>query len=179
MWSKIIKSLGVDIEIVDNYYNGVEPAYTVLKRYIKYGSDLLFNPEVRQQVLGVTGVATQIAIDVGSEFIPPQQAVTFEVENDINAFEEYLRYAIFDAAGFESYCIQELKGLVDRFRDKGGTWNGVALNEWLEGNTLLFAEIPHNLKSQASNLEVSERLRQLSIALKKQCNSPAEFRKHG
>ena len=40
---KIIKSLGVDIEIVDNYYSGEEKAFTVLKRYVKYGSDLLFN----------------------------------------------------------------------------------------------------------------------------------------
>jgi hypothetical protein len=40
------------------------------------------------------------------------------------------------------------------------------LNEWLQGNPLLLAEIPNNLKSQESNLEVSERLRQLSIALK-------------
>ena len=33
-------------------------------------------------------------------------------------------------------------------------------------NPLLLAEIPNHLKSQESNLEVSERLRQLSIALK-------------
>ncbi|MFN6198130.1 MAG: dynamin family protein [Aphanizomenon sp.] len=162
--NKIIKRLGVDIEIVDNYYTGEELAYSVLKRYIKYGADLLFNPEIRQQILGVTGVATQI--DIASELIPPQQAVIFEVENDINAFAEYLRNAIFDAAGFESYCLQELKGLVDSFREKEGTWTGVALNEWLQGNPLLLAEIPNNLKSQTSNLEVSERLRQLSIALK-------------
>ena len=51
-------------------------------------------------------------------------------------------------------------------REKEGTWTGVALNEWLQGNPLLLAEIPNNLKSQESNLEVSERLRQLSIALK-------------
>jgi len=163
--NKIIKSLGVDIEIVDNYYSGEEPAFKVLKKYVKYGSDLLFNPELRQKVLGVTGVAT--AIDDSKDLKHSQEAVVFEVENDINAFEEYLRYAIFDAAGFESYCIQELKGLVDSFRDKEGIWAGVALNEWLQGNSLLFAEIPYNLKSQESNLEVSERLRQLSIALKR------------
>lgn len=163
--NKIIKGLGVDIEIVDNYYSGKEPAYSVLKRYVKYGADLLFNLEVRQQVLGITGTVTGIATTgINNEI--PQQAVIFEVENDINAFEEYLKFAIFNAASFESYCIQELKGLVDSFREKEGTWTGVALNEWLQGNPLLLAEIPNNLKSQASNLEVSERLRQLSIALK-------------
>jgi len=163
--NKIIKSLGVDIEIVDNYYSGEEAAFKILKKYVKYGSDLLFNPELRQQVLGVTGIAT--AIDVSKDLKHSQEAVVFEVENDINAFEEYLRYAIFGASGFESYCIQELKGLVDSFRDKEGTWTGVALNEWLQGNSILFAEIPDNLKSEESNLEVSERLRQLSIALKR------------
>ncbi|WP_293336433.1 dynamin family protein [Microcoleus sp. CAWBG58] len=172
--NKIIKSLGVDIEIVDNYYTGEEAAFKTLKKYVKYGSDLLFNPELRQQVLGVpgvarqiAGVATQIVVDVSKDLISSQESVVFEVENDINAFEEYLRYAIFGASGFESYCIQELKGLVDSFRDKEGTWTGVALNEWLQGNSILFAEIPDNLKSQESNLEVSERLRQLSIALKR------------
>ncbi|MEG4840116.1 hypothetical protein [Microcoleus sp. B9-D4] len=173
--NKIIKSLGVDIEIIDNYYSGEEVAFRVLKKYVKYGSDLLFNSEIRQQVLGVTGIATQIA-GVAAQIVgdfsndiksPQEEAVVFEVGNDISAFEEYLIYAIFSAAGFESYCIQELKGLVDSFRDKEGTWTGVALNEWLQGNPLLFAEIPNNLKSQESNLEVSERLRQLSIALKR------------
>ena len=172
--NKIIKSLGVDIEIVDNYYSGEEAAFKILKKYVKYGSDLLFNPDLRQQVLGVAGVATQIAgvarqivVDVSKDLVSSQDSVVFEVENDINAFEEYLRYAIFGASGFESYCIQELKGLVDSFRDKEGTWTGVALNEWLQGNSILFAEIPDNLKSKESNLEVSERLRQLSIALKR------------
>lgn len=171
---KIIKNLGVDIEIVDNYYSGDESAFKVLKRYAKYGSDLLFAPELRQQILGVTGiagqvagVATQFVIDTVNDLKSPQETVVFEVENDINALEEYLRSAIFDAAGFESYCIQELKNLVDNFRDKDGAWAGVAINEWLQGNPSLLSELPNNLKSQESNLEVSERLRQLSAALKK------------
>ena len=62
---------------------------------------------------------------------------------------------------------QELKGLVDNFRDKEGTWAGVALNEWLQGNASLLSEVPNNLKSQEFNLEVSERLRQLSAALQR------------
>ncbi len=165
--NRIVKSLGVDIEIVDNYYSGKEAAFERLKRYVKYGSDLLFNSELRQQVLGVTDTATPTGSNASNEFGTLQKAVIFEVENDINAWEEYLRWAIFDAAGFEPYCIQELKGLVDSFRDKEGTWTGVAINEWLEGNPLLLAEIPVNLQSQESNLEVSERLRQLSIALKR------------
>lgn len=164
---EIVKSLGADIEIVDNYYRGEEPAFKVLKTYAKYGPDLIFSPELRQKILGLTGVATQVVIDVADNLKSPQETVVFEVENDIKAFEEYLCSAIFDAAGFESYCIQELKGLVDNFRDKQGTWTGVALNEWLQGNPSLLSEVPINLKSQDLNLEVSERLRQLSVALHK------------
>jgi hypothetical protein len=171
--SDIVKNIGVDIEIVDNYYQGDEPAFKVLKRYVKYGSELLFNPVLRQQILGVAEIATQVLETTSqkmAEAVENQQSsqdsVIFEVENDISALEEYLRSAIFDAAGFESYCVQELKGILDKFRDREGTWSGVAINEWLQENPSLLSEVPNNLKSKELNLEVSERLRQLSIALK-------------
>lgn len=176
--SQIVKSLGADVEIIDNYYQGDEPAFRVLKKYVKYGSDLLFNPSLRQQVLGVTEIAKNVigmtvdtVIDLADQLTPPREVVTFEVTNDINAFEEYLRHGIFEAAGFESYCIQELRGLVDIFREKEGTWAGVAQNEWYKENPQLVAELPANLKSQEFNLEVSERLRQLAIALKRNSSS--------
>lgn len=172
--TQIVKSLGADIELIDNYYQGDEPAFKVLKKYVKYGSDLLFSSNLRQQVLGVTEIASEViginidkVIDLADELTPPREVVTFEVTHDINAFEEYLRNGIFEAAGFESYCIQELRGLVDLFREKKGTWTGVALNEWLQENPHLLAELPSNLKSQEFNLEVSKRLRQLSITLKR------------
>ena len=180
--SQIVKSLGADVELIDNYYQGDEPAFRVLKKYVKYGSDLLFNPSLRQQVLGVTEIAKNVIgmtvdtvgvnwIDLADQLTPPREVVTFEVTNDINAFEEYLRHGIFEAAGFESYCIQELRGLVDIFREKEGTWAGVAQNEWYKENPQLVAELPANLKSQEFNLEVSERLRQLAIALKRNSSS--------
>lgn len=56
--------------------------------------------------------------------------------------------------------------MIDSFTEKQETWTGVALNEWLQGNPFLLTEIPPELRSQASNLEVSDRLRQLSTALK-------------
>jgi hypothetical protein len=176
--SQIVKLLGADVELIDNYYQGDEPAFRVLKKYVKYGSDLLFNPSLRQQVLGVTEIAKNVigmtvdtVIDLADQLTPPREVVTFEVTNDINAFEEYLRNGIFEAAGFESYCIQELRGLVDIFREKEGTWAGVAQNEWYKENPQLVAELPANLKSQEFNLEVSERLRQLAIALKRNSSS--------
>ncbi|MEA5536607.1 dynamin family protein [Crocosphaera sp. XPORK-15E] len=173
--TQIVKSLGADVELIDNYYQGDEPAFRVLKKYVKYGSDLLFNRDLRQQVLGVTeviGMTIDKVIDLADQLTPPREIVIFEVTNDINAFEEYLRNGIFEAAGFEAYCIQELRGLVDLFREKKGTWTGVAINEWLQENSQLLDELPANLQSQEFNLEVSERLRQLSIALKRNINVP-------
>ena len=172
--NNIVKMLGADIDIIDNYYQGKETAFNVLRRYVKYGPDLLFNPELRQTILGITDVAEQIAqvgskaiSDVEKELKTPQDQVVFEITNDINAFEEYLQFAIFEAAGFESYCVQELQRLVDKFRDEEGAWTGIALNEWYQENPSLLSELPNNLKSQELNLEVSERLRQLSVALEK------------
>ena len=165
--NEIIQNLGIDIEIVDNYYQGNEPAYAVLKRYVKYGADLLFNPVLRQTVLGINDMISTELKKVNDNSLTPQESVSFEIENDINAFAEYLRYAIFDAAGFESYCIQEFKSLIDDFRDKEGTWIGAAQNEWLRQNPILLAELPNDLRSQEINMEVSERLRQLGVSLNK------------
>ncbi|MFN9956641.1 MAG: Dynamin family protein, partial [bacterium] len=47
--SQLVKSFGADVELIYNYYQGDEPAFRVLKKYVKYGSDLLFNPNLRQQ----------------------------------------------------------------------------------------------------------------------------------
>jgi len=49
----------------------------------------------------------------------------------------------------------------------GGTWGAIVCNEWLEDNPKLLSALPVELKNHEVNLEVSERLRQLSTALKK------------
>lgn len=171
--NEIVQALGSDIEIVDNYYKGDEEAYSVLKKYVKYGASLLFDPVQRRDILGIAEMAESVALDAWKSIIQtgePQETVSFEVEQDIDAFAEYLRHALFDAAGFESYCIQEFKSLVDNFRDKEGTWIGAAQNEWMRGNPKLLAELPDRLRRQEINLEVNERLRQLGVALRKAQN---------
>ena len=81
--------------------------------------------------------------------------------------ETYLRSAIFEAAGFQQYCLQELDRLRDIFINSEAVWSGVVQNEWLEDNPKLLAALPAELRSHEVDLEVSDRLRQLSIALKK------------
>jgi hypothetical protein len=172
--NEIVKSLGVDIEIVDNYYTGNEPAFEVLKRYVKYGVELLISSQLRKDILGVAEVAQQVAgialeiqQDIAESQIPLPEKVILEVTTDLAAFQESLMFAIFDAANFESYCIQELRGLVDNFREKEGVWSGVAMNEWYRKNTALLSQLPESLQPQEFNVEVSHYLRQLGVALKR------------
>lgn len=90
-----------------------------------------------------------------------------EVEVDLKAVEVYLKEAIFEVAGFRQYCSQELDRLRDKFINSKAVWSSVAMNEWLGENPLLSSELPDNLKKLEVNLEVSDRLRQLTTALDK------------
>lgn len=163
MRQNIVKNIGVDIDILDNYYEGEESAFSCLKRYIKYGRDLLYDRSIREKILGIAEPIVEAFI-VGQT---PEAAVIAEVEADLMAVETYLRSAIFEAAGFQQYCLQELDRLRDIFINSEAIWSGVIQNEWLEDNPKLLAALPAELRSHEVDLEVSDRLRQLSIALKK------------
>ena len=161
MRQNIVKNIGVDIDILDNYYEGEESAFSCLKRYIKYGRDLLYDRSIREKILGIAEPIVEAFIIEPT----PEAAVIAEVEADLMAVETYLRSAIFEAAGFQQYCLQELDRLRDMFINSEATWSGVVQNEWLENNPKLLAALPAQLRSHEVDLEVSDRLRQLSIAL--------------
>ncbi len=166
MRQNIVKNIGVDIDILDNYYEGEESAFSCLKRYIKYGRDLLYDRTIREKILGIAEpIVEAFIVEPTSE-----AAVIAEVEADLMAVETYLRSAIFEAAGFQQYCLQELDRLRDIFINSEAVWSGVIQNEWLEDNPKLLAALPAELRSHEVDLEVSDRLRQLSIALKKMPN---------
>ena len=87
------------------------------------------------------------------------------MEADLTVLEVYLLEAIFAAAGFEAFCEQELSRLCDRFEALKGVWVGVALNEYNAGNPRLTACLPDDLRGEAFDTEVSNRLSQLRGAL--------------
>ncbi|WP_262966429.1 dynamin family protein [Methylobacter psychrophilus] len=181
------KKIGADIEIIDNYYTGDEPALERLCQYANHGVDLITNPKKRKEVLGSsvnvakailgTSIFANIAIEAAetivnevSKSMPspnPQNAVIIEVESDIKALEHYLIYGIFEASGFGVFCQQELDNLRDNFLDVDmeGTWTGVVGVEWLAGNAELLKELPINLQAFNFDTEVSDTLKQLRIAL--------------
>ena len=163
MRGNIVKRLGPDIEILDNYYSGESAEFKILKRFANYGMKLLYDLTIRERVLGIQEIVEQVAQSV----LTPEQLLVREVEADLQAVEVYLKEAIFEAAGFRQYCSQELDRLRDKFISSKAVWNGVATNEWLGENPLLLSELPDNLKKLEVNLEVCDRLRQLTIALDK------------
>ncbi len=165
----IIKRLGPDIEILDNYYSGESPEFKTLKRFANYGMKLLYDLTIREKVLGIQEIVeiVEIAGQAAQPALTPEALLIREVEADLKAVEVYLKEAIFEAAGFRQYCSQELDRLRDKFINSQAVWSGVATNEWLGENPLLLSELPDNLKKLEVNLEVSDRLRQLTIALDK------------
>jgi lysophospholipase L1-like esterase len=181
------KKIGPDIEIIDNYYNGGEPALERLCQYANHGVDLIINPQKRKEVLGSsvnvakailgTNIFANIAIEavetianeVGKSMPTHnlQNTVIIEVESDIKALEHYLIYGIFEASGFGVFCQQELDNLRDNFLDidMEGTWTGIVGVEWRAGNPDLLKELPINLQAFKFDTEVSDTLKQLRIAL--------------
>jgi hypothetical protein len=174
----IVRDSGVDIEILDYYYpESGEILYRELKQYLRHGSKLLTDPAVAKNMFSsqsdkidkiretlknaVAGVSEQ-GVDQEN-----RRQVVEEVEADLLALEYYLLHSLFDAAGFKAFCQQELENLRDRYLERmnDGSWGGIAGNEWRNGNSIMVAELPPELRPQTFNTEVSDRLRQLGIAI--------------
>lgn len=180
------KKMGADIEIIDNYYSGEEPALERLCQYANHGVTLLTDNQKRKEVLGVSANAVIDSLIASNPFVNialnaaktvvnelnealtnEQDTMIAEVEADIRVLEHYLIYGIFEASGFSAFCQQELDNLRDSFLDVDniGYWTGVVRNEWQAGNTALLQELPPLLQSLKFNIETSDRLKQLRVSL--------------
>jgi hypothetical protein len=180
------KKMGDDIEIIDNYYSGEEPALERLCQYANHGVTLLTDEQKRKEVLGVSAnavidnliasnpfftialnAAKTVVHELNESMTNEQDNMIAEVEADIRVLEHYLIYGIFEASGFSAFCQQELDNLRDSFLDVDniGYWTGVVRNEWQAGNTALLQELPPLLQSLKFNIETSDRLKQLRMAL--------------
>ncbi len=179
----IIERLDADIDIIDNYIQTDEPAFKRVGRYAKYGTELLTNPRQRSEVLGVSASAAKfvlrkhflanIALEAAEtvlktsteSHVNTQATLITEVETDLQALEQFLLQGVFDAAGFKAFREQELGQLRDDFLESKSTWAGVVQNEWKRGNPNLLQELPTHLRGQKFDTAVSDKLRQLGIAL--------------
>lgn len=169
---EIVRKLGSDIELVDNYYVGNEPALKHLRRYVKYGRALITDPVLQHVVLGIKpqvpiadAIVGMTLRDVEPKPATTEDEVTAEIDADLQALETYLTDVVFSAAGFGAFVSQELKRLRDEFASHYSTWTGVVINEYEGENPRLLAELPPELKQPVFDVEISERLRQLRLAL--------------
>ena len=179
----IVRDSGVDIEILDYYYpDDGEEIYRELKLYLKDGIKLISDQDTINKAFDGKPVKTDkirsklnsIIATINTKSVDSvlQQQVIEEVEADLLALEYYLLHSLFDAAGFNAFCLQELENLRDKFLecDRKDQWGYVARKEWSDGNTVnpyMLKELPAELSPQELNTEVSDRLRQLGIVLRK------------
>jgi hypothetical protein len=175
----IVKDMERDIDMIDNYYpDEGEELYRNLKRYLRYGIKLLIDEQLikkelnsKIQTLSLALKAIQAVTDTltgDSDEIRHKREVVQEVEADLKALEYYLLQTIFTASGFQSFCLQELENLRDKFyeMEQKDIWNWIANDELDRGNPLLLKELPAHIRPQEMDTIVSDGLRQLGIALR-------------
>lgn len=185
--SDLRRELRKDLDLLDPFYEG-EKEYERLKRFAKYGKQLLDDPFVRQVLLKIeppASIASEIADrmdELEHPDDPPEvekasnlEEVVEEVEADLDGVEEYFKGAVFEAAGFAEFHSQELQRLRDEFVDKEETWRGITRSAWKHGNEQLMRELPPELRDREVDTEICERVRQLGIAIRNAQTSTTEL----
>lgn len=182
MREKRIHQLGSDVDLLDGFYDGDRREFRRLRKYAKYGVQLLEDPLVRKAIYGIAPPA-EIAVELADKLAEGEEPkvtkadtkeeIIAEVEADVDALKHYLKHGVFSAAGFEAYRLQELNRLRQRFIKKEPVWRGVARNSWQEKNPQLLADLPDHLREEEFDLEINQRLKQLGVAIE-QFDAPTE-----
>jgi hypothetical protein len=173
----IVARLGPDIDLLDHSYEGDDPAYRSLRKYLTQprrpaeSANGARDPEAPARPAsgrrGSSNRAEQSA-DASAQQSPAERRddLVREVRDDLSALREYLLRAVFPAAGFAPFCEQELGRLRDRFLELEGTWRGVAQNEWLQGNPNLLRELPPELRDETFPTDLYELLHDLKAIVR-------------
>ena len=169
---QLIKASLVDLDIVDQYYEGEERALEQLKLAAKYGVTLLTHPLLRQAVLRIPVEKMDTQAEPFHKEDYPKMAkdlseVIVEVEGDLGLVERYLIESIFSASGLTGYFRQELSRLRDRFVSPQLEDVARAVMDGLyhDRDPRLMSELPEELRARGANLDVSEALKELREAL--------------
>lgn len=169
---KLIKNSLIDLDIVDQYYDGEEPALEQIKLSAKYSRFLMRNPLLRQAVLRIpveklSGNASDFRKNDYPKMAKTVEEVIEEVEGDLDLVERYLIESIFSASGLTGYFRQELSRLRDRFMSPHLEDAARAIMDGLyhDRDPLLMNELPAELRITGINIEVSNALKELRTAL--------------
>jgi hypothetical protein len=131
---RLLSERAAEIKTLEAFYQGVDKAKQEggLTHYLRYGVwEKVVNPPAtvrgRGKATNVQEVVAAIVPEVTlTKKVEEQEkapepnsfdAVVFEINGDLAALEDYLKNSVFYAAGFITYCNQELERIRHRFKE--------------------------------------------------------------
>ncbi|MGZ8903929.1 MAG: dynamin family protein, partial [Methylobacter sp.] len=137
---RLLSERSAEIKTLEAFYQGADPNKQDVTHYLRYG--LWANKAVPPSA-AVKAVKTAVKQDAVTEPNPAKkiseeqeklpepnnfEQVVEEINGDLSALKEYLKNSVFYAAGFVTYCNQELERIRNRFKemeDNDRQWIGL------------------------------------------------------
>jgi hypothetical protein len=145
---RLLSERAAEIKTLEAFYQGIDKAKQEggLTHYLRYGLwEKLVSPPATTRSRGKAANAQEAVaaimpevITIAKKVMEEQQekapepnnfdAVVTEINGDLAALEDYLKNSVFYAAGFITYCNQELERIRNRFKemeDNDRQWIGI------------------------------------------------------
>lgn len=171
---KLIKISGIDMEIIDEYYDGEDQVMKNIRDLAKYGYALISNSLLRQAILKIPVDKLPVGYESFKKEDYPKIArtreeVIVEVEGDLTLLESYLVDSVFSASGLTGYFKQELARLRDKFTSPRleDVARAIMDSMYHERDPLLMNELPVELRTKSSNIDIVNALKDLKDHLSK------------
>jgi hypothetical protein len=145
---RLLNERAAEIKTLEAFYQGNDKAKQEggLTHYLRYGlweksANTPATPKARAKANmaqeAVAAIAPEVVVSISKRVIEEQEkvaepnsfdAVVAEINGDLAALEDYLKNSVFYAAGFITYCNQELERIRNRFKemeDNDRQWIGI------------------------------------------------------
>ena len=144
---RLLSERAAEIKTLEAFYQGADKAKQEggLTHYLRYGlweklANIPTSPRGRTKANAAQEAVAAIApevVSIAKRVIEEQEkvaepnsfdAVVAEINGDLAALEDYLKNSVFYAAGFITYCNQELERIRNRFKemeDNDRQWIGI------------------------------------------------------
>ncbi len=172
---RLLSERAAEIKTLEAFYQGSDKTKQEggLTHYLRYGLWAVLNKTVpavgrsRAAKAVVDAVISEVATptkEIEKAFEPTNfEQVVEEINGDLAALQDYLKNSVFYAAGFITYCNQELERIRNRFKemeDNDRQWIGIIRTAVkYERNPL----IPYNIAHTRRDFQIR---RELSLELK-------------
>lgn len=182
---RLLNERAAEIKTLEAFYQGIDKAKQEggLTHYLRYGLwEKLVSPPANTRSRGKAANAQEAVaaimpevITIAKKVIEEQQekapepnnfdAVVAEINGDLAALEDYLKNSVFYAAGFITYCNQELERIRNRFKemeDNDRQWIGIIRTAVkYEKNTAIPYSIAHSKRDFRLRREIALELKEI------------------